>query len=68
MLKILILANAAAFAVAHNHPSGDPTPSKEDIEITRRLREAADLFGICLLGHIVIGRGRYVSFADDGYW
>ena len=68
MFKALLLANAAAFAVAHNHPSGDPTPSKEDIEITRRLREAADMFGIRMLDHIVIGRERYVSFVDDGYW
>ncbi|MBI3782950.1 MAG: DNA repair protein RadC [Deltaproteobacteria bacterium] len=68
VFKAIILANAAAFAVAHNHPSGDPTPSREDIEITRRLREVADLFGIRFLDHIIIGRGRYVSFVDDGYW
>lgn len=68
VFKALLLANAAAFAVAHNHPSGDPTPSKEDIEITRRLREAADMLGIRMLDHIVIGRERYVSFVDDGYW
>ncbi|MCK6553903.1 DNA repair protein RadC [Candidatus Binatia bacterium] len=68
VFKALLLANAAAFVVAHNHPSGDPTPSKEDIEITRRLREVADLFGIRMLDHVVIGRDRYVSFVDDGYW
>jgi DNA repair protein RadC len=68
VFKAIILANAAAFIVAHNHPSGDPTPSREDIEITRRLREAAEIFGIRCLDHIVIGHGRYVSFVDDGYW
>ncbi len=54
--------------VLHNHPSGDPTPSQEDIAITRRLREAADLFGIRFLDHIVIGAGRYISFVENGYW
>jgi DNA repair protein RadC len=48
--------------------TGDPTPSKEDIEITRRLKEGAELLGIRLLDHIIIGKGRFVSFVDDGYW
>ena len=52
----------------HNHPSGDPTPSAEDLEITRRLRQAGDMLGVTVLDHIVIGQGRYVSFVDDGYW
>ena len=60
--------SAAAIVFVHNHPSGDPTPSKEDIEITRRLREVGDLMGVRVLDHIVIGKGRYVSFVDDGYW
>lgn len=59
---------AAAVIFVHNHPSGDPTPSREDIEITRRLREVGDLIGVKVLDHIVIGKGRYVSFVDDGYW
>ncbi len=59
---------AAAVVFVHNHPSGDPTPSKEDIEITRRLREFGELMGVRVLGHVVIGKGRYVSFVDDGYW
>jgi DNA repair protein RadC len=59
---------AAAVIFCHNHPSGDPTPSKEDIEITRRLREVGDLVGVRVLDHVVIGKGRYVSFVDDGYW
>lgn len=59
---------AAAVIFVHNHPSGDPTPSKEDIEITRRLREVGEIMGVRVLDHIVVGRGRYVSFVDDGYW
>ena len=59
---------AAAVIFVHNHPSGDPTPSKEDIEITRRLREVGELMGVRVLDHVVIGKGRYVSFVDDGYW
>lgn len=68
LFKAIILSNAAAFMVVHGHPSGDPTPSQEDIAITCRLREAADLLGIRFLDHIVIGRGRYISFVDSGYW
>lgn len=59
---------AAAVVFVHNHPSGDPTPSQEDISITRRLRQVGELMGVRVLDHIVIGRGRYVSFVQDGYW
>jgi DNA repair protein RadC len=59
---------AAAIVFVHNHPSGSPEPSKENIEITRRLREVGDLIGVRVLDHIIIGKGRYVSFVDDGYW
>jgi DNA repair protein RadC len=64
----VVRESAAAVIFVHNHPSGDPTPSKEDIEITRRLREVGDLVGVRVLDHVVIGKGRYVSFVDDGYW
>jgi DNA repair protein RadC len=64
----LIRASAAAVIFVHNHPSGDPMPSREDLEITRRLREVGELVGIRVLDHVVIGKGRYVSFVDDGYW
>jgi DNA repair protein RadC len=60
--------SAAAIIFVHNHPSGDPTPSKEDIEITRRLREAGEMMGVRVLDHVIIGKGRFVSFVDDGYW
>ena len=64
----VIRESAAAVVFVHNHPSGDPTPSREDIEITRRLREVGEIVGVRVLDHIVIGRGRYVSFVDDGFW
>jgi DNA repair protein RadC len=64
--KAAILANAAAIVVVHGHPSGNPEPSAEDREITGRLKQAGDLLGIKLLDHVVIGDGRYVSFADEG--
>jgi DNA repair protein RadC len=64
--KPLILSNAAAVILGHNHPSGDPQPSKEDRAITQRLKEAGTLLGINVLDHLVIGaEGRYFSFADE---
>ncbi|MCC5910060.1 MAG: DNA repair protein RadC [Clostridiaceae bacterium] len=65
IFKTAILSNAASIIVAHNHPSGDPTPSSEDVSITRRLKEAGSLLGIQLLDHIIIGeKTRYVSFKE----
>ncbi len=58
--------SAAAVILVHNHPTGDPAPSREDIEITRRLREAGDLMGIKVLDHIIIGDGVFLSFAAQG--
>lgn len=58
--------SAAAIIIVHNHPSGDPTPSREDLELTRRLKEAGELMGIRLLDHVIIGDGSYVSLADRG--
>ena len=57
--------SAAALVVAHNHPSGDPTPSAEDRLVTDRLRQAAELLGIELLDHVVLGDASYYSFADE---
>jgi DNA repair protein RadC len=62
----VIEESAAAIILVHNHPSGDPTPSAEDVAITRRLREVGELMGVRVLDHVVIGHGRYVSFADEG--
>jgi DNA repair protein RadC len=57
---------AAAIAALHNHPSGDPSPSADDMEITRRLREVGDLVGIRLVDHCILGDQSHVSFADRG--
>jgi DNA repair protein RadC len=50
----------------HNHPSGDPQPSDEDIAVTRRLVHAADLLGIRVLDHVIVGDGTYASFKEAG--
>ena len=67
VFKAAILANAAAIVLVHNHPSGDPTPSKEDIEITRKLVDAGKVLGIEVLDHVVIG-DRCVSLKEQGYF
>ncbi len=60
-----IRRSAAAVIFVHNHPSGDPTPSKHDLDITERLIEAGEILGIKVLDHIVIGDGRYISFLEE---
>lgn len=60
--------SAAAVILAHNHPSGDPEPSSEDVELTRRLRDAGELIGIRVLDHVIVGAETHFSFADAGYW
>lgn len=57
---------AAALILVHNHPTGDPAPSSEDIAITRRLREAGEIMGIKVLDHIIVGDGEYLSFVERG--
>ncbi len=59
-----IRRNAAAIIVCHNHPSGDPTPSLEDIRVTRDIREAGTLLDIDLLDHVIIGHGRFTSMKE----
>lgn len=61
-----IRSSAAAIILAHNHPSGDPSPSDEDIKITKRLTEIGKLMDITVLDHIIIGDGRYLSMKDKG--
>lgn len=58
------LASAASVVVFHNHPSGDPEPSVDDVVLTRRLKEAGEVMGIDLADHIVLGDGRWFSFRD----
>jgi DNA repair protein RadC len=59
--------SAAGVIFVHNHPSGDPTPSPEDRQLTDRLVAAGQLLGIRVLDHLIVGDGRYVSFADEGW-
>ena len=58
---------AAAVIVAHNHPSGDPTPSNQDFEVTERLLEASKIIGIRLIDHVIIGNGIFTSLRAEGY-
>ncbi len=69
VFKAAILANAASLVLAHNHPSGDPTPSPEDHTVTERLRRAGALLDIDVLDHIVIGGGgRFTSLRQTGFF
>lgn len=61
----LIRENAAAFIAAHNHPSGDPSPSTQDEVLTEKLRQAGELLGISLLDHVIIGHDHHYSFSDQ---
>jgi DNA repair protein RadC len=67
LFQRLLLVNASSFVVGHNHPSGDPRPSKEDISVTERIKEAGNIMGIELLDHIIIGDTKYLSFREEGY-
>jgi DNA repair protein RadC len=67
VFKPAIKASAAAMIIAHNHPSGDPSPSRADIELTTRLRDVGELVGIPVLDHLVICRDGYVSLAERGW-
>jgi DNA repair protein RadC len=67
VFKPAILAGSAALLLAHNHPSGDPDPSAEDIALTRRLVSAGQLLGIEILDHVILGEaGRFVSLRERG--
>lgn len=61
-----LLANAACIVLVHNHPSGDPTPSPDDLALTRRVRDAGEVIGVELLDHIIIGHAaRFVSIREQ---
>ncbi|MFZ5596914.1 MAG: RadC family protein [Bacillota bacterium] len=66
LFKAAIKKSAAALILLHNHPSGDPTPSREDREITGRLKDAGSIIGIEVLDHIVIGDNKFISFKSMG--
>ena len=67
IMKCAILSNSSSIIMMHNHPSGDPTPSTEDINVSKRIFEASKLLGIELIDHIIIGREeRFVSLKEKG--
>lgn len=66
LLRIALERSAHAVAVAHNHPSGENYPSREDLQITQKIKTGCDAIGVRLLDHIIIAGGRYYSFADEG--
>lgn len=67
VFKEAVRRSAASVICLHNHPSGDPTPSREDIEVTKRLAESGKIVGIELLDHLIIGENKYVSLKEKGY-
>lgn len=68
IFKECIRRSAASLIVVHNHPSGDPSPSTEDIQVTERLRRAGEILGIDVLDHIIIGDNRFVSMKEEGFF
>ncbi len=68
VFRAAVMEAAASVILVHNHPSGDPTPSEEDLAVTEELRRAGLTLGIDVLDHVVVGEGRYVSFVEAGYW
>lgn len=67
VMKAAILSNSASIIVAHNHPSGHCEPSREDIEVTKRLVEAGRIVGIDVLDHLIVCPDRYLSLKEKGY-
>lgn len=62
-----LLANAVCIFIMHNHPSGDPTPSSEDIKVTERVVKTGEILGVQVLDHIIIGKSSYTSLKEKGY-
>jgi DNA repair protein RadC len=67
VFRTALMESAAHIIVSHNHPSGDPTPSREDIDITKKLVETGKIMGIDVLDHVIIGDGRHFSMKEAGH-
>lgn len=67
VVKRALEVNASALILVHNHPSGDPTPSQQDVTVTGQIQEAAQVMGMTLHDHLIIGKSREVSFRSEGY-
>lgn len=68
LFREAVRRSSAAIVIAHNHPSGDPTPSGDDLALTKRLRNAGELLGIEVLDHVIIGDGAHFSLKESGFW
>lgn len=68
VFQLALKKTSASILVAHNHPSGDPSPSREDIEVTRRLLDVGKIMGIDLLDHLIIGDGKFYSLKEKGHF
>lgn len=66
VFKNAIKKSSNSVILVHNHPSGNPSPSKEDINITKRLIEAGDILGIKVIDHVIIGKGKFISLKEEG--
>ena len=66
LFKIAVKKSAAALILVHNHPSGDPTPSKDDINITKRIVKSGEILGISVLDHVIIGDNKFISLKTEG--
>ena len=66
ILRVLVLNGCPTGILLHNHPSGDPTPSLEDLQLTNRVVAGAEILGLTLLDHVIVGVGRWYSFLDEG--
>ena len=64
--KVALLANAGSIILAHNHPSGDPTPSRDDVQLTRRIAHTGKIIGIDVLDHVIVGDGQWASLHGLG--
>ena len=67
VFRTALMESASSIIVSHNHPSGDPTPSREDIEITKKLVETGKIMGISVLDHVIIGDGKHFSMKEAGH-
>jgi DNA repair protein RadC len=67
LFRECVRRSAAAVILVHNHPSGDPEPSPDDLNLTRRLEEAGRILGISVLDHVIIGDNRYISLRERGH-
>ena len=68
VFRLLVSESASGAIFIHNHPSGDPDPSRQDLDLTQRLVSAGSLFDIRILDHLIVGSGRYTSLRDAGLW